>query len=402
MEYERNSCLLREKAAALRVENALRVLGFQLVEKSVRLESPQGDIKTRIDFIFSMNNEKYAVEVRFSKDIRWILTNLLPKTIVRLQAVKRLKGIHPIAAMVVDRIEENDVQRFAGYMSFYAPDMGWLLLDRAERRALKYPGKRNHRSFNMQPTKELAVDDKLEIAPYTSLFFSDLYQWSMKVLLFSDTEADFKFWGGPGGAVRNAFYLSKLAGVSAPMANSLVGKLESDGYIKRKGRKRLIFLRPEALVEEWSGRYRLSDNSIFPFRLRYPVSDPEELTSDVFNNIRLNAGHIAVTAHQACRVYGIKHSSAASIHIYIRDSVDAVAHSLKLVPMERMDEADVFLVQPRYPASIFNGAQTISGIPVCDILQCYLDLFHLPDRGRQQADYIYDTVLSDVFRGLRR
>ena len=36
------------------------------------------------------------------------------------------------------------------------------------------------------------------------------------------------------------------------------------------------------------------------------------------------------------------------------------------------------------------------GIPACDILQCYLDLYNLPDRGREQADFVFDNILTKI------
>ena len=47
--------------------------------------------------------------------------------------------------------------------------------------------------------------------------------------------------------VKNVFQLSKLANVSPPVANSWVNAMESSGYLKRIGRKKLIPLRLNAL-----------------------------------------------------------------------------------------------------------------------------------------------------------
>jgi hypothetical protein len=94
---------------------------------------------------------------------------------------------------------------------------------------------------------------------------------------------------------------------------------------------------------------------------------------------------------------GIKHSSARSIHLYLLGNVANVANPLGLIPAESPSEVNLFLVEPKYPRSVFGGRVIKGGIPVCDILQCYLDLYNLPDRGREQADFVFENILSKIF-----
>ena len=84
------------------------------------------------------------------------------------------------------------------------------------------------------------------------------------------------YWGGPQGIVQNAFQLSKLSGVSPPIANSWFNAMESSGYLRRIGRKKAILLRPNALIEEWRGKCRFGDNRILPYRSMYPVSEDDD------------------------------------------------------------------------------------------------------------------------------
>ena len=60
--------------------------------------------------------------------------------------------------------------------------------------------------------------------------------------------------------------------------------------------------------------------------------------------------------------------------------------------------APVVLLQPRHRRSVFGGVSRVDDVPVCDILQVYLDLYHLPDRGREQADFVYDRILGPLIR----
>jgi hypothetical protein len=209
------------------------------------------------------------------------------------------------------------------------------------------------------------------------------------------------YWGGPKGYAENAYQLSKLAGVSQAPANLWAQAMEANGYLKRVGRKGMIILRPKAILEEWVGRYRFGDNRLYPYRSMFPVSDSDAFFDEMLEKIRKhnkNVGSLAVAAHQACKLHRIKHSSATSIHIYFLGNVHRIAEILKLVPSEEEKKADLFLVEPKYPRSVFGGVLQRNGIPVCDILQCYLDLFHLPDRGREQANLIYEDVISRIIR----
>jgi hypothetical protein len=175
--------------------------------------------------------------------------------------------------------------------------------------------------------------------------------------------------------------------------------MESSGYLKRVGRRDMIILRPKAMLEEWVGRYRFSDNRFYPYRSMFPISDSDAFFEEILKSIKKykkELGSLAVAAHQACKLYRIKHSSARSIHIYFLGNVLRIAELLNIVPSEEEKEADLFLVEPKYPRAVFGGVLAKKGIPVCDILQCYLDLFHLPDRGREQAELIYEDIISKI------
>jgi hypothetical protein len=68
---------------------------------------------------------------------------------------------------------------------------------------------------------------------------------------------------------------------------------------------------------------------------------------------------------------------------------------LQLAPDSSM-AAPIVLIRPRHPRSVFRAASRLDGIMVCDALQVYFDLYHLPDRGREQADFLSDSVLKPV------
>lgn len=386
----------------------LEDLGFRLEEKEFSFG--ESHFKSQVDLIMRRGRRKYAVEVKYSHRIQVALSHLLPRGILLLQAAKRLRGYIPIIAVVVEKLDQRDISRIADFIRHFAPEVGWLLVDEYGAAAFKDPEKDEYTilpQLNRQPSMLVGSpesDYHFSGRHSKQLSFSDLDQWLLKVFLLGQPGIAPDYWGGPQGIIQNAFQLSKLSGASRSIANSWFNAMESSGYLKRIGRKKAILLRPNALIEEWRGKYRFGDNRILPYRSMYPVSKDDEYFHDVLGRIKScneDAVPLAVSGHQACKQFGIKHSSAKSIHVYFWGNIGLVANSLNLVPAEAPNEAHVFLVEPKYPKSVFGGRVIRKSVPVCDILQCYLDLFNLPDRGREQAEFIYENILFKMFEKAR-
>ncbi len=381
----------------------LEALGFLLEKK--KFSFGESNFKSQVDFIFRRGRKKYAIEVKHSRKIQLALSHLLPRGILLLQAAKRIGDYIPIVAVVVEKLDQRDIRRMAGFVQHFAPEVGWLLVDEYGEGAFKDPDEGGYKVLPQLNRKPLMPGGSSELEVPVSgyyqkqLSFSDLDQWLLKVFLLGRPGGAADYWGGPQGSVENAFQLSKLAGVSPPVANSWVNAMESSGYLRRIRRKKLIPLRPNALIEEWRGQYRFGDNRILPYRSVYPVSEADQHLDDLLNRLKsLNKSiPLAISGHQACRLLGIKHSSAKSIHIYFWGNVANVANSFGVVPVETINEANLILVEPKYPKSVFGGRVIRGGIPICDILQCYLDLYNLPDRGREQADFVYENILFKIF-----
>lgn len=72
------------------------------------------------------------------------------------------------------------------------------------------------------------------------------------------------------------------------------------------------------------------------------------------------------------------------------------ANSLKLERVERGE--NIILMKPKYKKSVFYQSRMIQGLNVVSDLQLYLDLYHYPKRGREQAEKIYDLKLAPLVR----
>jgi len=60
--------------------------------------------------------------------------------------------------------------------------------------------------------------------------------------------------------------------------------------------------------------------------------------------------------------------------------------------------ANLILLLPYYKNSVFYSRRKVEGIWVSDI-QLYLDLYHYPLRGLEQAEHLYGKRLRKLFEG---
>jgi hypothetical protein len=70
-----------------------------------------------------------------------------------------------------------------------------------------------------------------------------------------------------------------------------------------------------------------------------------------------------------------------------------------MVPADQGEQPDMILRQAPAPQSVFRGLVRLDDLPVCDILQVWLDVSSHPSRGREQADLIRDRILDQIIRG---
>jgi hypothetical protein len=87
-------------------------------------------------------------------------------------------------------------------------------------------------------------------------------------------------------------------------------------------------------------------------------------------------------------------------HIYVRGFGPAnIAAWKNIVPAEQGEEPNIILRQAAAPQSIFRGVVRADDMPVCDILQVWLDVSSHPSRGQEQAELIRRRVLEPIIQG---
>lgn len=394
--------------AVTRVLHLLTRRGFRVREQAVRLPADGLRRGLELDFLLGSRRRTFGAEVRVARQLGDGLFHWLARPILALQAARRLQGWEPLLALHVEALDQRAVRRFKAEIALYAPDLWWLLTDTQGRVIAHLPAgdenvpdaPRRRRGAEASALTIWPGQERAAGASYASakLSFGDLDQWLLTVWLFARAEAG--GWGGPRGAIRNLAQLAKLAGVARPLVYRWAAAMERSGYLGKRAGRLPLLQNGEALLGEWRGRYRISDNEavacapVFGERI-----DAAFLAAflDRLRQLPPEAPAVALTGHQACRLYRLKHSDARSVQLYVAGDPAGLLERLQVVP-SASPTAPIVLFRPRHPRSVLGGAHRADGVPVCDALQVYLDLYHLPDRGREQAEVVEERLLTPILR----
>jgi hypothetical protein len=203
------------------------------------------------------------------------------------------------------------------------------------------------------------------------------------------------FWGGSGNLPQGIVELSKMAKVSQPVVSSLVKRFEKAGYIKRKNGIPCI-IRHQELLDDWFYATKHDDKSQSPVRSLYGESAESVIENIRSRYIQNNNREVVIGHHMACHLHNIGRSSVKSAKIYTKMPISRLMDDLELA-VDNSQSPALTIVQHDIK-SVFQGAVIINNLPVCDILQCYLDVRSSRARGREQADYILDNILMPHFR----
>ena len=98
---------------------------------------------------------------------------------------------------------------------------------------------------------------------------------------------------------------------------------------------------------------------------------------------------MVLALHSAAEAHGYKNSNLEGLELYVLDpSIRAKLESvLQLEPQERGYE--VLLIEPYYKKMLIR--QNVKGgkdVGTCPLLLAFLDLYHFPLRGQEQAEFI--------------
>ncbi|HUB08650.1 MAG TPA: hypothetical protein VMB50_16710 [Myxococcales bacterium] len=376
---------------------------FQGAGWSVQRQPSLPDMRSGPDLVIGKGSVRYVVEIKASHVPRHsLLQGLLADAILQGRVMAKAFGGRPLAIVGASNISDAMSARFRDYVDEFGVGVAWGCLDERGRFELHGP----HLEDVSAPQLELAMID-LRPAPVSPDLFSDLGQWLLKVLLAPRLPKE--LLGAPRGPLRNARQLADMAQVSAPHASRQVSELREKGFLREEQGLKLVRIRQ--LLERWRAassralRVEVPARWIIPpknsrrqlgLALRELVRNPREAPELLPRPPRWRRdqprGCLGLFA--ALEAHGLLVVHGAPLHLYVDRPSQRMLEDLGLRRAEPGEAVDVFVREPRFPRAVFSGAVAVDGLPVSDIVQCWLDVADHPARGEEQAAQIWERVFE--------
>lgn len=389
-----------EQAIERRLAGLFKKAGWK-VEPQPR---PEQASARRPDLVIAKPRLRYVVEVKSASEARRDrLQPLLAAAILEARAMaQEFPGANTLAVVGAPKIPKHVLLALKDYAARVAPESAVGIVDLEG--GIEFVG-RGLEGLNEQRGWDEAWRQAL-VAPGSFALFSDLNQWMLKVLL--SPRLPEKLIRAPRVEVRSALHLAEVARVSAPSAFRLVRNLKHEGFLAPAEPLRLMRI-PE-LLRRW---HAASHEPVRELKMRWLIpGDPAKqlqrglrayVSSDSAPGDELGGG-VASGRKPQPRVclglfaaadalgYGLVHGVPP--HLYVEDLHPGVLEKLGLSAAGPAQPPDVFVRLPKVPEAVFRASVLRDGVPVCDILQVWLDVAGHPPRGREQADEIERRALK--------
>lgn len=181
--------------------------------------------------------------------------------------------------------------------------------------------------------------------------------------------------------------LSEKSQVSLGYAHRIVEKLIEKKFLERNNDYKLILVDKSRLLDIWRDNYTFKNNTIYSY---YTF---EKNKDTLFNKIKKASQYIkssyALTLHSGASFIA-PYVRYTDVHLYIKSNMDQWVQVLDLRPVE--SGANIYLIKP-YDQGVIQNLQTIKGNSIVSNIQLYLDLYHYPKRGKEQAEKIREEKI---------
>ena len=209
------------------------------------------------------------------------------------------------------------------------------------------------------------------------------------------------------GLSKESFSLREVvkdAGVSLGLVQRVFNILVLKGLLQVEGvrtAKRFSFNKPKELLESWLEQYSIAKKCKIR-TYRSALSGKSEWLKAL-----KKAGFdqsVILALHSAAEAHGYKNTNLEGLELYILDpSIRAkLENALQLEPQERGYE--VLLIEPYYKMLLKQNGKEGKEIGICPLLLNFLDLYHFPLRGQEQAEFIAQRApeLKCIYKGIKK
>ena len=213
--------------------------------------------------------------------------------------------------------------------------------------------------------------------------------------IYADRSALILDWLLREGIKRQRFSLRGVAKeieVSVGLVQRVFGILVLKGFLQTEGirtAKKFFFKKPKLLLESWLEHYSIAKKCKMR-TYRSALSEKGELL-DALKKSKLSQ-KVVLALHSAAEAHGCKNTNLNSLELYMLDLTvrSKLEDVLQLEPQERGYE--VLLIEPYYESLLNLDANSERNIKICPALLTFLDLYHFPLRGQEQAEFMAERV----------
>ncbi len=395
--------LLRESSLKRAVVDAFRRAGWHVAPQRRIVEfSP--------DFLVHQGSRQYVVEIKSSPEARRDrLIPLLSQAILQAKAAASKADVSPsplpLAIIGAPRLSQSLIDDIRAFAAQVAPDVAIGIMDLEGSRIFVGHELESLNSSAARPKQSVLQP---HLAPQLHLF-SDLNQWMLKILLASRIPEN--LLQAPRQQLESVSDLAKAARVSLMSAFRLVSLLRAEGFLhEQSGVLRLVNV--EALFERWRAASlrparELSMRWVIPGDQERQLSDAVRaylkkwelaVSRDRRANRAVPRPRICLGLFAAADVLGFGFVRGVAPHLYLERLDPPALESLGLAPARAGQRADVFVRVPPFRESVFRATVVRNELPVCDVIQVWLDVANHPSRGASQAKEIWRRALASLLK----
>ncbi len=321
-------------------------------------------------------------------------------------ALLRARGLatgseHPVAVLAVPVLTRATAELLRAYAERFAAGASWILLDAT--------GRADVRASGLEGLELEARDRRPPVATRRRIDpFTDLHQWLLKVLLapsFPEEQLS-----APRQRFDTAVALARAARVSVPVTTRFLQALREDGFVDESRGPSLVDR--ERLLDRW--RTAVAARPVEELRARFvlPRSDARkqlhaavlawvgrraasESAASWWNDARMAPGsRLCLGLFAGAALHGVGHVHGVPDHLLVERLTPAALEELGLREASTGEAVQVVVRRARFPEATFRAAPIVRGLPVADVLQCWLDVGTERARGGEQAELLWRRVLA--------
>lgn len=344
----------------------------------------------RFDLLAEKDGVRYAIEIKFAREARReLLEGQLASAILRARFAAHVLNARPLAIVCAPSISDSVLRQLDEFAARFGEKASWGALDASGLVLMHGDGLESLR-------RERRNDRKPSSVPHRHDPFSDRGQWMAKVVLSHRLPPELRLYAPLDRAridkpIVNAMELARVAVVSVAHASRFVASMREDRFLVGGSVLRLI--REGELLERWRSVLKRRPAEIRARWLFSPKDSSKHLDEVLRKHPEKPGERACLGLFAACDRLGFRFVSGVAPHVYLEKISAKALQRFGFRLAEPGESADAFVREPHFPESVFRGSTKREGVPVADVLQCWLDVADDPARGEEMAAHLFDRVI---------